>query len=166
MRAIGFVERLREMFGRVAERHAGERLDDRPQQWIAIDEVADTAALLHAIAATMPPGATLTIRSPRAAAVEALVRAHAAHPCAPDTRDFHLTLAEPAASELARLSARLAPHEVCAHIIVSDGARSYLEAFRRDAGERVIWLDRTLPAATLDAFRAALGGANLRPGAA
>jgi hypothetical protein len=130
----------------------------RPQ-WIAIDGVSDTARLVRAIAATMPPEALLNVVRPRGT-VGAFVRAHALAASKPELDDFYCPVGVRVLGELAAVIERQAPEPPCAGIFVVQDGSQVVEAFRRDGGEDVVWVAAELPQPLIDRFRAALDGAH------
>lgn len=124
------------------------------EEWIAVDGVGDTAALLRVIDETMPRDALINIVKPRHAEVEKLLRQHQTGASNPDDGDYYISIA--ALAPLAGVVARLAPAPAFGTVLVANGTRNLLEAYRRDSSEDVVWLSATLPPATLTRARQSL----------
>lgn len=118
---------------------------------IDVGSVPDTAALIRAIDAAMPRTAILQLIDPHHPAVLAFL-AKCSIARRRSTGEYFVSLEDGSAAELARLAARCPPDEVCAHLFVQDGEHTLLEAFRRDRGEDVVWVDPRLPRSTLRRF--------------
>lgn len=145
---MGLFARLRE----VAERMTSSE----GQEWIGVDGVGDTAALLRVIERTMPRGSLLNIVKPRSPEVEAFLAVHKTGRSQPAEGDYYVALSGTTASDLARIVESVAPAPAFGGVFVTEGDRNLLEAYRRDAGEDVVWLSPALPAETIVAVRAAL----------
>jgi hypothetical protein len=118
---------------------------------IDVGSIPDTAALIRAIDAAMPRTAILQLIDPHHPAVLAFLAKHSIARRR-STGEYFVSLEDGATTELARLAARCPPDEVCAHLFVQDGEHTLLEAFGRDRGEDVVWVDRRLPRSTLRRF--------------
>ena len=118
---------------------------------IDVGSVPDTALLLRAIDAAMPPTAFLQLIGPRHQALLPFlaVRSIAMRG---STGEYFVSLADGAVTELARVAARCPPHDVCTHLFVHDGGHTLLEAFGRDRGEDIVWLSQRVPRARLRRF--------------
>lgn len=125
-------------------------------EWIAIDGVADTAALLRMIEQTMPRDALLNIVKPRSAEVEGFLQQHKTGESNPAEGDYYLSLSGNAASSLATLIEQIHPEPAFGAVLVTHNNRNLLEAYRRDFNEAVVWLSASLPASTLTVARQAL----------
>jgi hypothetical protein len=112
--------------------------------------------LLRTIEATMPRDTLLNIVKPRSAEVEGFLVRNQTGPSRQEEGDYYLALEGGALSELAALVDAIAPEPACGGLFVSRGEINLLEAYRRDAGEEVVWLSSTLPPDTLDRIRALL----------
>ncbi|HEU4564469.1 MAG TPA: hypothetical protein VFS05_07470 [Gemmatimonadaceae bacterium] len=128
------------------------------QEWLAVDGVPDTARLVRAIAAIMPPSATVNVVRPRGE-VEVVLRARAAHSSRPEAGDYYCRAGDPALAEVAAAMERQSPAAPCAGVFVMLSGHHVLEAFRRDAGEEVVWLATDLPDHIASRLRRALEGA-------
>ena len=133
-------------------------LDLPSVDWVELRGVTDTAALVRAIDATMPRGATLNVMYPVDDNVEAFLRSRGDARSRPAARDFHLPIEGDIVADFAAVVARCRPDEVCAHLFVYHDDRSVLEAMDRDADGALVRLDATLPASTVVRFRDALAG--------
>jgi hypothetical protein len=111
---------------------------------IDIGSVPDTASLIRAIGAAMPRTAILQVIGPRNPAVIAFLTSRSIARRR-STGEYFLSLEDGSTTELARLAASCSPDEVCAHLVVQDGQHTLLEAFGRDKGEDIVWLNRRLP---------------------
>ena len=118
---------------------------------IDVGSVPDTAALIRAIDAAMPRTAVLQVIDPHHPAVLSFL-ATCSIACRRRTGEYFVSIEDGSTAELARLAARCAPDEVCAHLFVQDGEHTLLEAFGRDRGEDVVWVNRHLPGSTLRRF--------------
>ena len=127
-------------------------------EWIELRGVTDTTALVRAIDAAMPRGATLNVMYPVDDGVEAFLRARGGERSRPAARDYHLPIEGETLAEFAALAARCRPDEVCAHLFVYQDDRSLLEAMDRDAEGSLVRLDAALPPSTIARFREALSG--------
>lgn len=128
------------------------------QEWLAVDGVPDTARLLRAIAGIMPPDAMVNVVRPRGE-VEVVLRARTAHSSRPEAGDYYCRAGDPALAEVAAAMERHASAASCAGIFVALRGHHVLEAFRRDAGEDVVWLAADLPRHIASRMRRALEGA-------
>ena len=118
---------------------------------IDVGSVPDTAALIRAIDAAMPRTAILQLIDPRHPGVLAFLAKHSIARRR-STGEYFVSLEDGSTAELARVAARCASDEVCAHLFVQDGEHTLLEAFGRDRGEDVVWMNRRLPRSTLRRF--------------
>lgn len=112
--------------------------------WIDVGSVPDTATLIRAIDAAMPRPAILQVIRPRDPALIAFLTTHSIARRR-STGEYFLSLEDGSTTGLASLATRCAPDQVCAHLIVQDGEHTLLEAFGRDKGEDVVWVNRRLP---------------------
>ena len=128
-------------------------------EWIELRGVADTTALVRAIDAVMPRGATLNVMYPVDDNVEAFLRAHGGARSRPAARDYHLPIEGTTIADFAGVVARCRPDEVCAHIFVYQDDRSLLEAMDRDAEGSLVRLDSSLAPSAVARFRESLAGA-------
>jgi hypothetical protein len=128
-------------------------------EWIELRGVTDTAALVRAIDAAMPRGATLNVMYPVDDNVEAFLRSHGGERSRPAARDYHIPIDGSTVAEFAAAVARCRPDEVCAHIFVYYEDHSLLEAMDRDADGTLVRLDGTLAPSDVARFREALVGA-------
>ena len=133
---------------------SGNNGDD--QEWIAIDGVADTSALLRVIEQTMPRDAMLNIVKPRSAEVEGFLQQHKTDGSNPAEGDYYVPLSGPVVSHLAQLVLQIVPEPAFGAVLVTHGGRNLLEAYRRDFNEDVVWLSASLPDATMSSARQAL----------
>lgn len=124
--------------------------------WIAIDGVGDTPALLRMIEQTMPRDALLNIVKPRSAEIEGFLQQHKSGESNPSEGDYYLAMSGSAATSLATLIEQILPEPAFGAVLVTQGSRNLLEAYRRDCNEDVVWLSATLPPETLAAARKAL----------
>jgi hypothetical protein len=122
---------------------------------IAIDGATDTAALLHAIDAAMPRTAILELIGPRNELIISFL-ARSAIATRHSTEAFFVSVADGAVAALARVAADCPGNEICSHLLVHDGTETLLEAFGRDRGENVVWLNPRGPEAVLRLFVDAL----------
>ena len=118
---------------------------------IDVGSVPDTAALIRAIDLAMPRTAILQVVDPHHPAVLAFL-AKCSIARRRSTGEYFVSLEDGSAAELARLAERCPPDEVCAHLFVQDGEDTLLEAFGRDRGEDVVWVDRRLARSALRRF--------------
>ena len=118
---------------------------------IDIGSVPDTALLIRAIGAAMPRTAILQLIGPRDPALIAFLTTHSIARRR-STGEYFLSLEDGSTTELARLIAGCTPEAVCAHLFVQDGEQTLLEAFGRDKGEGVVWINRRLPRSCLRRF--------------
>ena len=130
--------------------------DNGDTEWIAIDGVADTPALLRMIEQTMPRDAVLNIVKPRSAEVEGFLQQHKTGESNPAEGDYYLPMSGSAVSSLAALIEQIMPEPAFGAVLVTHGSRNLLEAYRRDFNEDVVWLSASLPAETLGAARKVL----------
>lgn len=133
---MGWLDRLRGVV-------SGGSGDD--QEWIAVDGVGDTGALLRIIEESMPRDALLNIVKPRSAEVEGFLQQHRTGASNPDEGDYYLSLNGQTIDHLARLVTAIAPEPAFGTVLVTRDGRNLLEAYRRDAGEDVVWLSASLP---------------------
>src|ERR671932_457330 len=75
-------------------------------EWVEIRGVTDTTALVRAIDAVMPRGATLNVMYPVDDNVEAFLRAHGGARSRPAARDYHLPIEGSTIAEFAGVVAR------------------------------------------------------------
>ena len=144
---MGWLKRIRGVV-------SGNNGDD--QEWIAIDGVGDTSALLKVIEETMPRDALLNIVKPRSAEVEGYLQQHKTDASNPAEGDYYLPMSGPVIAPLARLVEQIVPEPAFGAVLVTHGSRNLLEAYRRDLNEDVVWLSASLPAETLSSARQAL----------
>jgi hypothetical protein len=142
---MGLLDRIRGVV-------TGRSGDD--EQLIAVDGVGDTPALLRVIDEMMPREALLNIVKPRSAEVEGFLQQHKTGASNPSDGDYYIPM--PAVAHLARLVEQIAPEPAFGAVLVTQGNANLLEAYRRDAGEDVVWLSATLPPQTLSRMRDAL----------
>jgi hypothetical protein len=133
---------------------SGNSGDD--QEWIAIDGVGDTSALLRCIEQTMPRDAMLNIVKPRSAEVEGYLQQHKTDASNPAEGDYYLAMSGSAIAHLAQLVEQIMPEPAFGAVLVTHNGRNLLEAYRRDLNEDVVWLSASLPEATLANARKAL----------
>ena len=126
------------------------------QEWIAIDGVGDTPALLRMIEQTMPRDAMLNIVKPRSAEVEGFLQQHKTDSSNPAEGDYYVLMSGPVLAHLAQLVEQIVPEPAFGAVLVTHGSRNLLEAYRRDLNEDVVWLSASLPADTLANARQAL----------
>jgi hypothetical protein len=136
-------------------------VDVEPQEWVAVDGVADTARLVRALLG-MPRDAVLSVVRPHGA-VEGVARAAALPGSHPEDGVYLCPMTPAVIGELAAAVETQAPSPPCAGILVSLGERHLLEAFRRDAGEDVVWLASDLPAPVIAQMRRALDPGSAAP---
>lgn len=130
--------------------------DNGDTEWIAIDGVADTPALLRMIEQTMPRDAVLNIVKPRSAEVEGFLQQHKTGESNPAEGDYYLPMSGSAVASLAALIEQIMPEPAFGAVLVTHGSRNLLEAYRRDFNEDVVWLSASLPAETLGVARKVL----------
>jgi hypothetical protein len=144
---MGLLDRIRGVV-------AGRSGDD--EEWIAIDGVGDTAALLRVIEEAMPRDAVLNIVKPRSAEVEGFLHMHKTGASNPEDGDYYIALSGQVVSALAQLVEQIVPEPAFGTVLVTHDGRNLLEAYRRDSNEDVVWLSAKLPAATLARTKLAL----------
>lgn len=144
---MGLIDRIR---GAVTGRSGAD------EEWIAVDGVADTAALLRAIEETMPHEALVNIVKPRSAEIEGFLQQHKTGASNPEDGDYFIVLSGPVLAHLARLVEEIAPEPAFGAVLVTHGSRNLLEAYRRDSNEDVVWLSESLPSETLSRARQAM----------
>lgn len=125
---------------------------------IDIGSVPDTGLVIQAIDAAMPRSAILQLIGPRHGTLLPLL-ATRSMATRRSTGEYFISLDDGAVTELARLAARCAAHEVCSHLFVQDGEHTLLEAFGRDRGEDVVWLSRRMRRASIRRFLDVVSGA-------
>jgi hypothetical protein len=127
---------------------------------IDIGAVSDTVTLLEAIDAAMPRTALVELIGIRHHALAAFL---AACPDAAQHRadGYVLSVEHGTIAALARVARDCSTQTVCAHLFVHEGDHTLLEAFGRDRGEDVVWLNRRLPKAILRRFLEALSPASV-----
>ncbi len=138
----------------VADRMRGASIPH--QEWEAVDGVTDTGRLLRAIAGAVPSGAVLNIMNPRGAELTAFLRARALPTSRPQSGDYCLLLDAGTVGELAAIVDRMRPEMSCSGVFVAQGGLNIVEAYRRDAGEDVVWVSTELPDAAMTALRRGL----------
>lgn len=126
------------------------------QDWIAVDGVGDTAALLRVVAETMPSGALLNIVKPRSAEVERFLQSNKTGASNVEEGDFYLSMSGSAVAQLADLVGQIDPEPAFGAVIVTLDGSNLLEAYRRDLNEDVVWLSSSLPADMLARAREGL----------
>ncbi|MEJ7812170.1 MAG: hypothetical protein WKG32_17280 [Gemmatimonadaceae bacterium] len=146
-----WLDRIRGM----ADRVRGMEIP-KQQEWVELYGAGDTATLLRAVDAVMPRDAMLNVMEPRSAPIETFLRRHAGTGSRPASGDYFLHLDGAVLRELAMLVEQSAPEPACARLFVTRGAENLLEAYRRDAGEDVVWLSRDLAPDVVERFRAVL----------
>jgi hypothetical protein len=129
----------------------------RRQEWIAVDGVSDSARLVRAVAAGMPRGTVLNVVRPRGAVAEYL-RERSLPESNADTGDFYCPVLQMQLDGLAAVIESQGSANACSGIFVTRDGHHVLEAFRRDAGEDVVWLATDLPAEVITRMRRALEG--------
>jgi hypothetical protein len=122
-------------------------------EWIAVDGVGDTAALLRVIGELLPRDATVNIVKPRSAEIERLLQQHTTGNSNPEEGDYYLTMSGAAVAQLAALVEQIHPEPAFGAVLVSNGSRNLLEAYRRNSNEDVVWLSASLPSETLTRAR-------------
>jgi hypothetical protein len=127
---------------------------------IDIGAVPDTVTLLEAIDAAMPRAAVLELIGLRHGPLAAFL---AACPDATQHRadGYLLSVEHGTIAALARVARDCSTATVCAHLFVHEGDHTLLEAFGRDRGEDVVWLNRRLPKSTVRRFLDALSPASV-----
>lgn len=138
--------------------HAAHGLSLPDPDRIDIGSVPDTALLLQAIDAAMPLSAILRLIGPRHTTLMPFLATRSVATRG-STGEYFIPLDDGAVTELARLAACCAAHEVCSHLFVQDGEHTLLEAFSRDRGEDVVWLSRRLRRARIRRFLEVVSGA-------
>jgi hypothetical protein len=137
--------------------HAAHGLSLPDPDRIDIGSVPDTGLLIQAIDAAMPRSAILQLIGPRHRTLLPFL-AKRSVATRRSTDEYFISLADGAVTELARVAACCAAHEVCSHLFVQDGERTLLEAFGRDRGEDVVWLSRRMPRASIRRFLEVVSG--------
>lgn len=130
------------------------------EQWppmnaeLGYEDVTSVAAILRAIAVSMPRGATLEIIHPLSPEIEAYVATHAVEAYKHRYRLIHegTTVAE-----LARIAARQPRDRICIWLFLYDGERSLVEAHERDGTYEEVYVSAQLPEARRRAFLEVLG---------
>jgi hypothetical protein len=126
------------------------------EEWIAVDGVGDTAALLRTIAELLPRDGTVNIVKPRSAEVEGLLQQHKTGASNPEEGDYYLPMSGNAVAQLAALVSEIHPEPAFGAVLVAQNGRNLLEAYRRDSSEDVVWLSATMPGETLGRMRQTL----------
>ena len=126
------------------------------QEWIAIDGVGDTSALLRVIEQTMPRDAMLNVVKPRSAEVEGFLQLNKTGASNPAEGDYYVAMSGQLVTQLAELVEQIEPEPAFGAVLVTHGSRNLLEAYRRDCNEDVVWLSASLPPATMAGARKAL----------